>query len=145
MKNEKRIKQLKETQYQELFGVTKETFELMLEILNEQYKKDHERGGKPPKLSVLDKLLIMLCYYHEYRTMQNIAFDYGVCKSTVCESVRWIEETLVKSGVFRLPSKRELHSNNSIEVLLVDATEVEIERPKKNKNSITQGKRKNTP
>ena len=89
----------------------------MLEILNEQYKKDHERGGKPPKLSVLDKLLIMLCYYREYRTMQNIAFDYGVCKSTVCESVRWVEETLVKSGVFRLPSKRELHSNNSIEVL----------------------------
>ena len=145
MNNEKIIKQLKETQYQELFGVTKETFELMLEILNEQYKKDHERGGKPPKLSVLDKLLIMLCYYHEYRTMQNIAFDYGVCKSTVCESVRWVEETLVKSSVFRLPSKRELHSNNSIEVLLADTTEIEIERPKKNKNSITQGKRKNTP
>ena len=145
MNNEERIKQLKETQYRELFGVTKETFELMLEILNEQYKKDHERGGKPPKLSVLDKLLIMLCYYHEYRTMQNIAFDYGVYKSTVCESIHWVEETLVKSGVFRLPSKRELHSNNSIEVLLVDATEVEIERPKKNKNSITQGKRKNTP
>ena len=77
--------------------------------------------------------------------MQHIAFDYGVCKSTVCESVHWVKETLVKSGVFHLPSKKELHSNPSIDILLVDATEVEIECPKKNKNSITQRKRKNTP
>lgn len=142
MNNKERIEQLKETQYQELFGVKKETFELMLEILNKQYNKDHEKGGKPPKLSVLDKLLMMLCYYREYRTMQHIAFDYGVCKSTVCESVHWVEETLVKSGVFRLPSKRELHSNHSIDILLVDATEVEIERPKKTKTVLFREKEK---
>lgn len=33
MKNEKRIKKLKENKYQELFGVKKETFDEMLEIL----------------------------------------------------------------------------------------------------------------
>lgn len=87
MNNVKRIKQLKDTQYQELLGVTKETFDLMLKILNEQYNKDHEKVAKPPKLSILDKLLIMLCYYRKYRTMQHIAFDYGVCKSTICESI----------------------------------------------------------
>ncbi|MDD6489982.1 MAG: transposase family protein [Clostridia bacterium] len=144
MNNTERIKQLKEKEYQELFGVKKATFEKMLEILNEQYKKDHEKGGKPPKLSVLDKLIIMLCYYREYRTMQHIAFDYSVSKSTICESIQWVEQTLVKSGVFRLPSKKELHSNASIEVILIDATEVEIERPKKNKNNITPERRKST-
>ena len=116
----------------------------MLEILNIQYKRDHEKGGKPLKLSILDKLVITLCYYREYRTMQHIAFDYNVSKSTICESIKWVEQTLIKSGVFSLPSKRQLYSDVSIEVILVDATEVEIERPKKNKSNITQAKRKNT-
>ena len=106
MDNQTRIEKLKENKYQELFGVKKATFDKMLEILKEQYKKEHARGGKPPKLSVLDKLIIMLCYYREYRTMQHIAFDYNVCKSTICESIQWVEKTLIKSGVFRLPSKK---------------------------------------
>lgn len=144
MDNQSRIEKLKENKYQELFGVKKATFEKMLEILKEQYNKDHARGGKPPKLSVLDKLIIMLCYYREYRTMQHIAFDYNVSKSTICESIQWVEKTLVKSGVFSLPSKKELHTNESIEVILIDATEVEIERPKKNKNNTTPAKRKST-
>lgn len=142
--NKERIEQLKEKEYQELFGVKKATFEKMLEVLNKQYQKDHKNGGKPPKLSILDKLVIMLCYYREYRTMQHIAFDYSVAKSTICESIKWVEQSLIKSGVFRLPSKKELHSNISIEVILVDATEVEIERPQKNKDSIIQERRKNT-
>lgn len=142
--NKERIEELKEKEYQELFGVKKATFEKMIEVLNEQYQKDHENGGKPPKLSVLDKLVIMLCYYREYRTMQHIAFDYGVVKSTICESIKWVEQSLIKSGVFRLPSKKELHSNVSIEVILVDVTEVEIERPQKNKDNIIQERRKNT-
>jgi len=144
MDNQSRIEKLKENKYQELFGVKKATFEKILEILKEQYQKEHARGGKPPKLSVLDKLIIMLCYYREYRTMQHIAFDYNVSKSTICESIQWVEKTLIKSGVFRLPSKKELHTNESIEVILIDATEVEIERPKKNKNNTTQEKRKST-
>ncbi len=111
MNNANRIEKLEEKEYQELFGVKKATFEKMLEILNEQFKKEHAKGGKPPKLSVLDKLIIMLFYYREYRTMQNIAFDYKVTKGTICNSIHWAEDTLVISGVFRLPSKRELYTN----------------------------------
>ncbi|MDD6489948.1 MAG: hypothetical protein PUG48_09070 [Clostridia bacterium] len=44
MNNTERIKQLKEKEYQELFGVKKAIFEKMLEILNEQHQKDHEKG-----------------------------------------------------------------------------------------------------
>lgn len=142
MDNIKRIAKLKEEEYQELFGVKKTTFDKMYEILTEQFQKEHARGGKPPKLSVLDKLIIMLCYYREYRTMQHIAFDYEVTKATICNSIHWVEKTLIKSGNFRLPSKRELYTNTQIEVVLIDATEVEIERPKKDKNSIIPAKRK---
>lgn len=142
MDNKKRIENLKEEKYQELFGVKKATFEKMLEILEETYKKEHERGGHPPKLSVLDKLIITLCYYREYRTMHHIAFDYNVAKSTICESIHWVENTLVKSKVFSLPSKKEMLDNTNIEIVLIDATEVEIERPKKNRMNTIQEKRK---
>lgn len=137
MNNKKRIAKLKEEDYQKLFGVKKQTFDKMLSILSEKYKQEHLRGGHPPKLSVLDKLVIMLGYYREYRTMENIAFDYSVSKSTICESIKWVENTLIKSGIFSLPSKRELINNKEIDVILIDATECEIERPKKNNKNIT--------
>ena len=144
MDNEKRIKNLKEEQYQKIFGIKKKTFDKMLEILNNSYIELHSQGGKNPKLSVLDKLIIMLDYYREYRSMENIAFDYGVVKSTICDSVKWVENTLIKDGTFSLLKKKKLQEDNiEVEVLLVDATECEIERPKKNKKVGTQEKRKN--
>ena len=107
----------------------------MLKLLNEAYRIEHLRGGHPPKLSVLDRLVIMLLYYRDYRTMENIAFEYGVAKSTIYECVKWVENILIK---------RELVRDTEIEAVLVDATECEIERPKKNSGNTTQEKRKST-
>ena len=143
MTNEEKIGKMQKEEYQEIFGVKKSTFEVILEILEEDYLGRHKKGGRPPTLSVLDKLIIMLQYYREYRAMQHIAFDYGVSKSTVCDSIAWVEQTLIKSGRFRLPSKRELtRSDCKLEVVIVDVTECEIERPEKNRKSTIPGKRK---
>lgn len=144
MNNKERISKLKEKDYQKIFGVKKTTFDRMLEILEETYKQEHLRGGRPPKLSILDKLIIMLGYYREYRTMENIAFDYSVSKSTICESIKWVENELIKSGDFKLPSKRELINNTAIEVVLIDATECEIERPQKNNINTIPVRKRNT-
>ena len=141
--NIERIKKLKKENYQKIFGIKKDTFDKMLKLLNEAYRIEHLRGGHPPKLSVLDRLVIMLSYYRDYRTMENIAFEYGVAKSTICECVKWVENILIKSEEFSLPKKRELVRDTEIEVVLVDATECEIERPKKNSGNIIQEKRKN--
>ena len=43
-----------------------------------------------------------------------------------------------------MPKKRELVRDTEIEVVLVDATECEIERPKKNSGNTAQEKRKGT-
>ena len=142
MDNTTRLARLKEKDYQKIFGVTKMIFEQMLIILEETYRQEHRRGGHPPKLSVLDKLVIMLGYYRDYRTMESIAFEYGVSKSTVYESIRWSEESLMKSNKFRLPSKKALIDDLDIEVIFVDATECEIERPPKKTEAILFGKKK---
>jgi predicted DNA-binding protein YlxM (UPF0122 family) len=136
MDNEKRIEKLNETDYQELFGIHKPTFEKMLTILNNAHEETHKYGGRPTRLSVLDKLIVALGYYHDYRTMANIAFDYDVSKSRISDAVKWVENTLIKDGAFNLPSKRELlKADTEIVIAIVDATECETERPKKNKKN----------
>jgi len=140
MDNKKRIEILREEKYQVLFGVVKATFDGMLAILERAYEEMRKKGGRRRKLSVLDMLIIMLGYYHDYRTMENIAFDYGVHKQRVCEAIDWVEQTLIKDGTFSLPSKRELiKEDTDIVVAIVDVTECETERPKKNRKNRTPG------
>jgi hypothetical protein len=62
----------------------------MESILQKEFNKLHRSGGKPPKLSVRNKLWITLKYLREYRTRESIAHDYSVCKSTVCETIQWV-------------------------------------------------------
>lgn len=132
MDNKTRISSLSEAKYQVLFGVHKATFDAMLAILIRAYEEMRKKGGRKRKLSVLDMLVITLGYYHDYRTMENIAFDYGVHKQRICEAVSWVEQVLIKDGMFALPSKRTLvETDSGIGVIIVDATECETERPKK--------------
>jgi hypothetical protein len=140
--NEARLSKLKEARYQAVFGVKKPTFDKMASVLQNAYCALHKNGGKPSKLSVLDKLVITLMYYREYRTFEHIAFDYGVSKSTICESVKWVEQALIGDSAFALPSKRAFEQyNDNIEIIVVDVTEQEVERPKRGKNDTTPAKR----
>ena len=122
--------------FKRLYGVKPETFEKMNEILQKEYEKLHKHGGRPPDLSVEDKLKITLKYLREFRTMESIGADYGVSKSTVCESIQWVENTLAKDTTFQLPGKKILKkASNDIQYIVVDVTESPIERPKKTKKS----------
>ena len=128
--NEERISKLKETEYQQIFGVKKPTFEKMWSLLLQKHQ-DRKKSGTPAKLSVLDRLVIALDYWHDYRPMRRLAFDYGISKSLVQTHITWVEDVLIKSGKFALPSKRVLGEENEIEVVMVDVTEQQIHRPKK--------------
>lgn len=133
MDNKKRIGKLPGEKYQVLFGVHKTTFEAMLTILERAYEEMRKKGGRKRKLSVLDMLVITLGYYHDYRTMENIAFDYGVHKQRICEAVAFVERALIDDGTFALPSKRKfVQDETDITIAIVDATECETERPQKN-------------
>jgi hypothetical protein len=139
LNNEERLAGLAPEKYKEIFGITKATFDKMLEVLEQANTAERRRGGrKSTKLSILDRLVITLGYWREYRGYRHIAFDYGVSKSVIGKVILWTEDTLIKCGLFSLPSKRDLTLNLSErEVIAVDVTEQEIERPKRGrKNGI---------
>ena len=131
------VKQLKDTNFKRLTGVQRETFEFMLSVVEEGFRE----FGRPPKLSRADQLLMTLMYWREYRTEFHIAQSYGVNESTVSRTIQKIEDVLVRSGKFHLPGKKALQASETVfEVVLVDASEQPIERPKKVKKSILAAK-----
>jgi argininosuccinate synthase len=120
-----------------MFGVKNKTFNKMIKILEKEYSKIHKKGGSPPKMSVEDKLYATLKYLREYRTMEHIGGDYGVSKSTICESIQWVENTLKQDGTFELPGKKVLKkASGAIEFVVIDVTESPINRPKKPKRVL---------
>jgi len=141
----KKAKNAKEALFKRLYGVKPATFAKMLLILQKEFNVMHKSGGKPPKLTPENKLYITLKYLREYRTMDSIAAEYGVCKGTVCLSIQWVEDTLVKDGTFTLPGKKVLKRKSAlIEYIVVDVTESPINRPKKNQKDYYSGKKNAT-
>ena len=132
------IQDLKDTDFKRLTGVQRETFEEMLKVV----EKGLRDFGRPPKLSRADQLLMTLMYWREYRTEFHIAQSYGVSEATVCRTIRKVEDVLVRSKKFRLPGKKALQPSDTVfEVILVDASEQPVERPKKARNNTIAAKR----
>ena len=114
----------------------------MVELVVTHEKERKKLPGCPLKLSYENQIVMMLEYLREYRTYYHIAADYGISEANCCKLIKKIEDILIKSGWFNLPDRKELaKSNTEIEVILIDATETPIERPKKNRNFITRVKR----
>ena len=135
----------REAVFKRLYGVKPDTFNKMKAILQKEYDKMHKLCGSPPKLTVEDKLTITLKYLREYRTMESIGADYCVSKSTVCESIKWVENTLSEDKTFKLPGKKVLKkATGTIEYVIVDVTESPIQRPKKGQKEYYSGKKNAT-
>jgi Helix-turn-helix of DDE superfamily endonuclease len=132
MRKYDRVKKLSEEEFKRLTGVKRKTFHDMTEILHQEELKQKKGGGKPNILSIEDRLLMALEYLREYRTYFHVSQSYGATESTCYRNCRWIEDVLIKSGKFSVPGKKELlKSDMEYEVVLIDASESPIERPKK--------------
>ena len=137
------IKEYDEKQFRRITGIKRATFNQMIEILKKSYAEKHKRRGRKPKLSIENQLLAALEYWREYRTYAHIAASYGIAESNIYRSIKWIENVLIKDGTFSLPGKKELlKSDAEYEIILIDATETPIKRPKKNKGDTIPEKRK---
>ena len=142
------IQHLSKAQFKRSTGVTPEVFHLMVKALEEANAKSrkHPTRGVSSKLSLEDKILLLLMYYREYRTMFHIGIAYEISESAVCKIIMDTETKLINDIRFHLPGKKALTKpEHSFEVVLVDVAETPVERPKKNNGSTTPAKRKGTP
>lgn len=136
------LKDLKPTAFKRRCGIHQETFEQMVEVLRPHLDRRGKRGGQC-KLSVEDQLLVVLEYWREYRTQFHIATTWGLSESAVCRLIQKVEGLLMDSGKFCLPGKKQLYQHaDTWNVVVVDVTESPIERPKKNSELTTSGKKR---
>jgi hypothetical protein len=141
-----RLRNLTDGKFRRIAGVKRKTFNKMVELLKvtEEIKKQNAKGpgGRPSKVTTEERVLMTLEYLREYRTYAHIAVSYGISETRAFEHIREVENILIKSKEFRLPGKKALLKNdNQYEVVLIDASETPIERPKKSKSAFTQGRK----
>jgi hypothetical protein len=126
------VKELKGEAFRRLTGVQRSTFDAMSTLLFAAKRRQKAAGGKPNTLCIEDQLLMMLEYWREYRTYFHIGQAYGISESAAYRNIKWCENTLAKSKSFRLPGRKAVVANErAFDIVLIDATETPIERPKK--------------
>ncbi len=148
------LKDKPEDVFKRLTGVRPATFLEMCQALQTHLST----RGRKPKHCLEDRLLLTLMYWREYRTYIHIGQTYGLSESAVCRTIATVEDALLRSRQFTLPGKKELYkkaltkTDTPFEVVVLDATECPLERPKKNsgvalaaRKSVTLKKSKSLP
>ena len=139
------LKDLKPRDFKRACGVSPQTFEGMRPILR-AHEPSKVKPGRPPKLSLENRLLMTLPYWREYRTYFHIGLAGGVDESVVCRTVHKIEQQLLTSKAFHVPGKKRLGPQDaSFDVIVVDVAESPVERPQKNSGATTVGRTNATP
>ena len=139
----KNLPRLDNESFRRLTGIKRTTFKRMISILKKAESEQKSLGGKPNHLSMENRLLMSLEYLREYRTYFHVSCSYGISESACYRNIRWIENTLIKHPDFALPGRKALiKSEMEYELVLIDATESPIERPKKSKGDTIQGRKK---
>ncbi|WP_438836580.1 IS5 family transposase [Streptococcus pluranimalium] len=124
--NYESIQKLSDSRFKRLVGVERCTFSKILDILKEEYQLLHQKGGRNPKMILEDLLMATLQYLRKYRTYEQIAADFAVHETNLIRRSHWVEKTLVRRG-FNV-GKAIIKDGDTI---IIDATEVNICRPKK--------------
>ena len=139
------VKDLRPAEFKRYCGVEPETFRRMVEVVSTHLRKQRRLPGRPTKLAVEDQVLLALEYWREYRTLFHLAKSWGLHESSVCRTIRRVEDILTKSRDFRLPGRKELQpADHEIEFVVVDVAETPVERPKKRSGATTAARRSGT-
>jgi hypothetical protein len=136
------INKLNDAQFRRKTGVKRHTFNKMLEIVRAEEEERKKILGRPLKLSYEDQVLMSLEYLREYRTYFSLAQIYNLSEANCYKTCKKVEDILIKSKEFKLPNRKDIFEDPNIEVIVVDAVESSIERPKKSKGNTTQERKR---
>ena len=136
-----KIFDINDKEFQRLLGIKRQTFNEMLEIVTEAHNLARTKGGVKSKLSIEQRLLMTIEFWKSDYTYFSIGIKYGVSESYAYKIITRFENYLIQSEEFSLPNIHNLKKEN---IVIVDSTEIDIQRPKKSpvKRRIILGKRK---
>lgn len=132
--------------FKRLVGVRHQTFRSMVWVMR-MHPPPKLKSGRPSKLSLEDQVLVTLQYWRESRTYFHIGETWGVSEATICRVVYSVENTLIRSGRFRLPRPR----NGSCEDMRYQPSswlmslKRQLRGPSTDKSSSLVAKRKDIP
>jgi hypothetical protein len=140
------MKNLKSEDFKRLTGVTKKIYLKMVAIVKIAGEEKQKKGVRKRKVTYYEIIGMMLEYWREYRTYFHIGIAYNISEGYCCRLIRWAENVLKNSGEFDLKGKeyleREDAEDEDEEIIIVDATELKIQRPTKNQEENYSGKKK---
>jgi DDE superfamily endonuclease/Helix-turn-helix of DDE superfamily endonuclease len=126
-----------------LFGIKPEEFKMIIQKLEPVWRKKvlggYKRPGRNFALSLEDMTLMLLLYYRSYMTQMFVGFLFGIDDSRVCRIIQKLEPLLAE--IVAIPKEKRL-SKKEVEDILIDATEQQIERPKRGQKKYYSGKKK---
>jgi len=138
--------------FRRLTGITPETFNEVLQQLQPRFEEwndarrdrpERQRsigGGRPFRLTLEEKFLMLLLYYRMYTTHMFLGLLFGIDDSNVGRNMNPLQPLL--AGIFRIPEKRVHLTEEEIMELFFDGTEQPIHRPKKGQRKWYSGKKK---
>lgn len=150
MRTFKSLSNISLSAFKRLTGVSRITFDLMVEVVSNTVALRQRKGGPRFSWNVEDMILMTLTYWREYRTYFHISLDYGISESQCFRTVKMVEDALIKDKRFHLKGKNALLEKEKGKYVIVDVAESPIERPQKkgartSKDLTTQAKRNVTP
>ena len=106
----------------------------------EELGKHKKIAGRPSKLKMLeDEILLVLIYYRFYVSFQFLEMLFDLDESNICRHIQKIEPIL--ASTIKISKNRTL-TQSDLETILIDATEIPIQRPSKNQRKYYSGKKK---
>ncbi|MGN1352882.1 MAG: transposase family protein [Bacilli bacterium] len=126
MEKYEKLKKLSDKKFKRAIGITRLLFEIYILVITEALEIRHKKGGRKPKLSAEDILLLMLYYYRDYTTFFKLGLEFGIDESNSYRWVKWCEETLVEYSM-ELFDGSNMNLDNEY---IVDVMECPVERPK---------------
>lgn len=125
-------------------GLSLENFESIIDLVQKYIEAEHlknpnKKKGIKPSLALCDRVLLCMYYLRHYPTFKNLGDNFGISESYANKIYHYILSILLE--VLSLDGKKAL-LNEDLDVLVVDVTEQEIERPLKKQRKHYSGKKK---
>jgi len=99
-----------------------------------------ETRGRNMDLCYEDQVLLAMMYLRSYTTYEFLWAIFQISETSARRISRRVENILIKSWLFNLPKRALLQQE--LETIIIDATETQIQRPKKWQRKYYSGKKK---